>query len=156
MRADKSRPMTPGPGQYQYKSYVGKEAPKISMSSRPQSSLGAGSIGPGPGQYNMVLSNRPKSPSYRLGSATRDAGGLKSSLSNPGPGQYSPVVNVSTRPKSPTWSMGTGTRSQLDPTELVPGPGNYNVRKALGDGPKVYLIYLILVFNNRKELLQWS
>ncbi len=135
MRADRGRPMTPGPGQYNYKTYIGKDTPKISMSYRPQTSAGERQMVPGPGQYNMVLTNRAKAPSYRIGSAKRD-GAPKHLEAMPGPGQYTPAHNVSTRPKSPTWSMGTGTRTQLNPTELVPGPGNYNVRKGPSEGPK--------------------
>ena len=135
MRADRGRPMTPGPGQYNYKTFIGKDTPKISMSYRPQTSAGERSMVPGPGQYNMVLSNRAKSPSYRIGSAKRDSA-PKHLEAMPGPGQYTPAQNLPTRPKSPTWSMGTGTRTQLNPTEMVPGPGNYNVRKGPSEGPK--------------------
>ena len=128
--------MTPGPGQYQSKQYVGKEGPKISMSSRPKTSLGR-STQPGPGQYNSSLVNRPKTPAYRIGSAKRD-GGYKFSSDMPGPGQYSPTSLVSSKkPQSPLWSMGTGQRPGLYTSENIPGPGNYNVTKGLGDGPKV-------------------
>lgn len=131
--------MTPGPGQYQYKSYVGKEGPKISMSSRPKTSLGRGTE-PGPGQYNSSVVNRPTSPSYKIGSSKRD-GGYKFLADMPGPGQYSPTNQISSkRPQSPHWSMGTGKRPGLYTSENMPGPGNYNVTKGLGEGPKV--IYL--------------
>jgi hypothetical protein len=126
--------MTPGPGQYQVKTYMGKDAPKITMSARPQTS-GEREYLPGPGQYNFSSSNRPKSPSYRMGSAKRD--GINSNKLVPGPGSYTPNLNtISMRPKSPNWSMGSGQRTVSFP-DLVPGPGNYNTSKGLGNGPKV-------------------
>lgn len=127
--------MTPGPGQYQYKQYVGKDGPKITISSRPNTSGGSRSFVPGPGQYNANLSNKNKSPSYRIGSAKRD-GGFEYLMNNPGPAQYSPNHNVSNRPKSPAWSVGNGKRIPFNSNELVPGPGNYNVSKGIGEGPK--------------------
>ncbi len=134
-RGQNKRPMTPGPGQYQYKEYVGKDGPKITMSSRPQTSL-VKSSDPGPGQYNSTLVSRPTTPSYKIGTAKRD-GGYKFMYDMPGPGQYSPNDNISKRPKSPYWSMGTGKRSGLYTTDAGPGPGNYNVAKGIGGGPKV-------------------
>ncbi len=136
IRADKGRPMTPGPGTYQIKTFVGKDAPRITMSPRPQSSTSERNFVPGPGTYSAIYSNRPKSPSYGLGTSKRDAA-LYRTLDHPGPGAYSPVNNTSIRPKSPTWSMGIGKRDNLNPTQSVPGPGNYNVSKGLGNGPKV-------------------
>jgi|LauGreDrversion4_2_1035121.scaffolds.fasta_scaffold222718_2 hypothetical protein len=127
--------MTPGPGQYQYKEYVGKDGPKITMSSRPQTSL-VKSSDPGPGHYNSNLVSRPTTPSYKIGTAKRD-GGFKFMYDMPGPGQYSPTDNISKRPKSPYWSMGTGKRGGLYTSESGPGPGNYNVAKGVGGGPKV-------------------
>ena len=147
MRGDQGRPMTPGPGTYNSRLYTGKEGPRITMSARPQTS-GSREAVPGPGQYNMNTTNRPKSPSYKIGSAQR-SGNFKYLESIPGPGQYSPGSN---RPKSPTWVMGTGQRSAMNATELVPGPGNYNIGHNLGQGPKVNIIFLILVFNGWKKL----
>ncbi len=143
-RGDSRRPMTPGPGQYQYKGYVGKEGPKISMSSRPQTSLSRAAE-PGPGHYYSTVLTRPTSPSYRIGSAKRDVNN-KFLAEIPGPGQYSPTSgNISNRPKSPLWSMGTGKRSALHTSGSGPGPGNYNVTKGVGEGPKVRGC-IILVF----------
>jgi hypothetical protein len=127
--------MTPSPGQYEYKTYLGKEAPKITIASRPNTSGGNRGNTVGPGQYNINLSNKNKSPSYRIGSAKRD-GGFEFLRDNPGPSQYSPSYNTSTRPKSPTWSMGKGTRTNMNPMDFVPGTGSYNISKGIGEGPK--------------------
>jgi hypothetical protein len=126
--------MTPGPGHYQAKTYTGSEGRKITISGRPNTSQTRAGI-PGPGQYSVTLTNRPKSPSYRIGSAKRD--GFNFFESNPGPGQYSPTNYASNKPKSPNWSMGTSQRKGMSFNEIVPGPGNYNVSKGLGAGPKV-------------------
>ena len=135
-RDNERRPMTPGPGQYQIKQMVGNEGPKIHISSvRPQTSSHSRFV-PGPGQYDTTLSNRPKSPSYRIGTAKRE--GNKSS-GVPGPGQYelNNSLNLSMRPKSPVWSLGTSTRPPLSTSEMSPGPGNYNIYNTVGKGPKV-------------------
>ena len=59
-------------------------------------------------------------------------------LNIPGPGQYSPLnVSISNVLKSPTWSLGKSKRVEKIFTDFVPGPGNYNVSKGLGYGPKV-------------------
>ena len=128
--------MTPGPGQYQHKTSVGTSGPKFSMvGNRPESSSAKRDM-PGPGQYNIHLNDRAKTPSYRIGSAKRD-GSSKFNELNPGPGQYTPYNNTSIRPKSPVWSMGTGTRKPMSHTENGPGPGNYGSITSVGNGPKV-------------------
>jgi hypothetical protein len=89
----------------------------------------------GPGQYNPEYTNRPKSPTYKIGTAKRDLYNFIED--NPGPAQYSPSnQNISTRPKSPTYSIGTSKRTPLSVPDL-PGPGNYNYKPTVGDGPKV-------------------
>ena len=91
VRGDNRRPMTPGPGQYQYKEFLGKEAPKITMSMKLPKEGDDSRYVPGPGQYNSTNSNyyRPKSPSYKIGTAKRE-GIYKCMEGNPGPGQYGP------------------------------------------------------------------
>lgn len=135
-RGTNKRPMTPGPGQYQHKTTVGSGGPKFSMpNGRPQSSASSHRTVPGPGQYSANMNDKVNAPSFRIGSAKRGDNN-KFLEANPGPGQYAPNSNTSIRPKSPVWSMGTGTRQALSPTEMVPGPGNYNASSTIG-GPKV-------------------
>lgn len=142
VRGTNRRPMTPGPGQYQSKNYIGNEGPKITMSMRLGNEKSESRYVPGPGQYNSTNSNfyRPKSPSYKIGTAKRDA--LYKSEANPGPGQYG--VNNSTnfvRPKTPTWKIGTSQRPPLSSCDAsVPGPGNYNIGGLLGKGPKYTIV----------------
>ena len=92
LRGADTTPKTPGPGQYDFKKYIGKEGPKITMSSNYKTGLtkGDNSFVPGPGQYNCINANkyRPKTPSYKIGTGKRK--GLYDDLGNPGPGTYGP------------------------------------------------------------------
>ena len=106
------------------------------MSAKPNSTKSDALLNPGPGQYDYSSVNRPKSPSYRIGSAKREAL-YKFLEQNPGPGQYAPDSNGFTRPKSPTWKIGTGQRPPLSQADLNPGPGNYELAGRAGLGPKV-------------------
>lgn len=143
MRGDDRRPMTPGPGQYQARAYIGKDGPKISMSSKHNELANDAKFVPGPGQYNQTSSNyyRPKSPSYKIGTAQRK--GLNNFMeANPGPGQYAPQNDTNqVKPKTPSWVIGTGKRPPLNSVDpQVPGPGNYNVGANLGKGPKYSMV----------------
>ena len=61
----------PGPGNYANNNEFGKNAPSFSMQSK-REALKRDMI-PGPGSYNAADSvvNRDKSPSYRMGTASR-------------------------------------------------------------------------------------
>jgi hypothetical protein len=136
MRGDRGRPMTPGPGQYDIKKLIGNDGPKIHISSvRPDTATTQKWV-PGPGQYDANLSNRPKTPSYKIGTSQRD--GFKTT-GVPGPGQYelNSSTSLSVRPKSPHWKMGTSERGPLSTCERTPGPGNYNISSSVGKAPKV-------------------
>ena len=140
LRGDNKRPMTPGPGTYAHKQYVGKEGPKITMSSKYgfDPVQGDARYVPGPGMYNNADSynaNHYKYPTWKIGTETRGKG-LRNE--NPGPGTYAPDRNTNfVRPKTPSWKIGTGQRPDLNPVDKsVPGPGNYNLRDAVGRGPK--------------------
>ena len=154
VRGDNKRPMTPGPGQYQYKEFLGKEATKITMSMKLPKEGDDSRYVPGPGQYNSTNSNyyRPKSPSYKIGTAKRE-GIYKFMEGNPGPGQYGPdnCTNY-VRPKTPSWVIGTGQRPPLNPVDpSVPGPGNYNIGQMLGKGPKYSMVGKNNYGNNAKN-----
>lgn len=84
----KNHTQVPGPQQYDpnYKSSK-KGMPSYPMGIKLGSSLGKGTIGPGPGNYQFTLSNKKKAPQFGFGSSTRDSGtGIK--LNSPGPGAY--------------------------------------------------------------------
>ena len=135
---------TPGPGQYEYKNYIGKEGPKITISGKLDSNyfIGDRKYVPGPGQYNTtdINSYRLKNPIYRIGTAKRNA--LYKSQEYPGPGQYASnkyINNV--RKKNPSWKIGTEKRPELNHSDRsIPGVGNYNISKGLGEGPKFSIL----------------
>ena len=131
-RISNSRPNTPGPGTYQTKNFMGKDGPKITISSkRPQS--GNGDVNqPGPGAYSYNLNDRISSPKYGFGSAKRDNRN-KEAEGVPGAGSYQPGERL----RSPEWSMGKSTRGNKSNNEWVPGPGNYEYYSSVGNGPKV-------------------
>jgi hypothetical protein len=82
------------------------------------------------------LNDRTKSPSYRIGSSTRDR--VNKNAEFPGPGTYEGLnLTTSNRPKSPTWSMGKSLRPNLSSSNFYPGPGNYEAHNKVGEGPKV-------------------
>lgn len=143
-RGDSMRQRTPGPGQYDYKHFIGKEGPKITMSAKFNNGPADGDTRyvPGPGQYNDINTNkyRPKTPAYKIGTAKRK--GLYNSCENPGPGQYRPDNYTNQiRPKTPAWKIGTGKRPDLNPGDRsVPGVGNYNITKGIGNGPKYTMV----------------
>lgn len=117
---------------------MGNEGPKITISAyRPLTSMVSGNTAtPGPGQYDFSLIDRPKSPSYRIGSSKRNAPNRQGDF--PGPGTYEGLnLTTSNRPKSPTWSMGKSMRPNLSSSNFLPGPGNYETYAKVGEGPKV-------------------
>jgi hypothetical protein len=76
---------------------------------------------PGPGTYDKDsgdLATRPKSPSYKFSTETREKI-IKDE--NPSPTAY----NIETKEKGPKWQFGSETR-QVKITERAPGPGQYS------------------------------
>ncbi len=143
-RVRSERPKTPGPGTYQFKTCIGNEGPKITISNwRPLSSVAsAANLTPGPGQYQSNLNDKPKSPSYRIGSSKRSV--LNKNVEFPGPGTYSALnMSATVRPNSPTWSMGKSLRGNMSSSNFFPGPGNYETKSKLGEGPKVIYFHLL-------------
>jgi hypothetical protein len=134
---------TPGPGQYEFARFIGKEGPKITISEKYKNfdKLGNNYV-PGPGQYNEINPNkyRPKTPAYKIGTGKRR--GLYDDLEYPGPGQYGPDKSTNlVRPKTPSWKIGTSLRPDLNGAERgVPGVGNYDITKGLGNGPKYSMV----------------
>jgi len=152
---------SPGPGQY----INTKKMPwdKISQGNRkraaPSFSFGGNNItrseagssstpnAVGPNSYNqgtgigkMTLSSRPTSPTWGLGSASRDQVQKVNSpgyrpvpaLNTPGPGAHHSGAFqsvgkqvLSTGKSSPTWGQGTSKRPDPNPKSITPGPGTH-------------------------------
>ena len=106
---------TPGPGQYEFARFIGKEGPKITISEK--------------------YKNYGKNDNYVPGPLYDD-------MENPGPGTYGPDKGTNlVRPKTPSWKIGTSERPNLNgPDRGVPGVGNYTVTKGIGNGPKYSMV----------------
>lgn len=149
----------PGPGQYNNADYNKvcatnrvRAAPKFSfggMNVRNKSSMPSGSCPPGvgPNSYSLTggmgkqtVSIRPTSPTWGLGSASRDqvnkvcSPGFMPTPADqtPGPGNY--VLGsttgrqvLSTAPSSPSFGQGTSGRPALNGKSTTPGPGLYRI-----------------------------
>ena len=133
---------TPGPGQYEFARFIGKEGPKITISEKYKYVGKPGNFVPGPGQYDETNLNkyRPKTPAYKIGTGKRR--GLYDDYEYPGPGQYGPDKSTNlVRPKTPSWKIGTSERPNLNGNEKgVPGVGNYDISKGIGNGPKYSMV----------------
>ena len=133
---------TPGPGQYEFAKFIGKEGPKITISEKYKYVGKIGNFVPGPGQYDETNLNkyRPKTPAYKIGTGKRR--GLYDDYEYPGPGQYGPDKSTNlVRPKTPSWKIGTSERPNLNGNERgVPGVGNYDISKGIGNGPKYSMV----------------
>jgi hypothetical protein len=151
--------LNPGPGQYANPNMDKvasttrlREAPKFSfggLNVRSKSPLATGSTpdAVGPSSYQQgqsvgpqIISRRPTSPTWGMGSASREqtqrvvSPGYNPipSTNNPGPGNYTVGQSVgrqflSTAPSSPSYGQGTSDRPAMSAKVLTPGPGMYPV-----------------------------
>jgi hypothetical protein len=111
---------TPGVGTYEVKEI--NQGVGYSITGRPVEKIRESS--PGPGAYSKEagdLATRPKSPSYRFGTESREQI-IKNE--NPSPNTY----NIEPKEKGPTWVFSTGERN-IKKLEKVPGPGEYSPKE---------------------------
>ena len=129
------RNTTPGPGNYDHGSYIGKGANKFSMGMKTSSKINIPSDNPGPGAYEINDFNKPNPKSFKI--STKSSSNINRN-NIPGPGQYSPEKKTN----NPKWTMGSKSEStslygRLEKLhEGTPAPGNYDVCKTF-EGPKV-------------------
>ena len=129
---------TPGPGDYELKKFFGNDGPKLSISSKLKYNIyeKAKKEVPGPGQYKDTCINnyKIKMPSYKIGISKREF--IKNS-DIPGPANYllDNSLNM-VRHKDPAWKIGMEKRHENIRDTTLPGVGDYNVSKGLGEGPK--------------------
>jgi len=111
---------TPGPGKYDFiKNTIHQPTWKIGTSSQRPS--GDNTDNPGPGSYNIRF-KFPDGPCYSI--LTRPKENAEKFIT-PGPSNYKP----NTAGKSPS-SYTFGRRYKPNTTDMTPGPGSYNIRKA--------------------------
>jgi hypothetical protein len=84
----KANTTVPGAGAYDPRpEKTKKQLPSFSMKIKLRSSLGKGTLAPGPGNYESNLKTKKAAPNYGFGSSTRETG-TKTKLMVPGPGAY--------------------------------------------------------------------
>lgn len=93
---------------------------------------------PGPGQYNIdAQKNLHKSPSWRIGTSSRDDALKKALRENyPGPGNYK--ISSDLKLVSPSYKFGNESRDRKN-LNSTPGPGQYYIPYTMMDVPK-YLV----------------
>ena len=131
----------PGPGEYKYKEYIGKEGPtypfglKFKSQNKEKNNVG-------PGQYSIDQSDSiyKKAPNPKIGTAKRFLIIGKSIENTPGPGQYNDGEKFkNVKESKPSWKIGTAERDPLDKDlKFSPGPGNYNISNEIGDNAPKY------------------
>ncbi len=130
------RSTTPGPGNYNIDSNIGKgDAYKFSMGIKLISKINLPPNYPGPGAYNMNDISKPNSKSFTISNLSPSKNNKKMI---PGPGHYSPEKKTN----NPKWTMGSKSHSTSIIGRLKklqegnPAPGNYEISKSK-EGPKV-------------------
>lgn len=107
--------------------------------------VGPASYRVGQGIGKQVASTRPSSPTWGMGTGTRDKSNQiiqpgfspVSVLKTPGPGRYQHDTAtgkqvLSTRATTPLFSQGTSTRPAMHSSSKTPGPGHYPVPSIVG------------------------
>ena len=114
----------PGPGHYNYRNGELPQGPKYTISRMVKKIKIRDE--PGPGQYEAIVKNRNKEPSYSIGKELREDN-LKSAKKDdfPGPGAYDTKESNS----SPKYTFPKDNASARKKFE-VPGPGFYKIPTA--------------------------
>ena len=133
-RIDIKRPMTPGPGAYSHRSYIGKEGPHLSFGRDKNAHYEPNkNTNPEPGRYFKNIAYVPDSSKYSFPKSNRpEPGQNKERLNSPGPEKYNPNAFVSSTRKSfPSWRVGTSNRDEIANKNKFPGPGTYSIKNGL-------------------------
>ena len=129
--------ITPGPGTYSCKEYMGKEGPKKTIGIKYNYRQFDGPDTPGPGHYkeSKFENYLHKAPIMKIGKSKRVNQLLNNPTnSNPGPGQYDDDKNIKNiKVKNPSWKIGSSKRKSLSQSDItVPGVGNYTISGVFG------------------------
>ena len=129
--------ISPGPGAYRFKEFMGKDGPKKTIGIRYNYRQYDGVDTPGPGHYRESKTDfyLPKAPIMKIGKSKRVNELLNNPTnSNPGPGQYNDDKTLKyVKEKNPSWKIGTSKRRSLSQNDkTVPGVGNYTISGKFG------------------------
>lgn len=94
---------------------------------------------PGPGQYRMK-SHALSSRTYSIGKAKKDLAYLLRGIT-PGPGEYENIDIKTSRSVGMTKSTRKAGNQDKSEHQNVPGPGAYDTRTKVGEGPKFSLTF---------------
>ena len=116
----------PGPGQYTVNDSLYRDPKAASIKGRPQTTKIDAK--PGPGHYQSKSMHA--SPAFSIGVKTK----LKELIGkdNPGPASYNPLFG-STKQSAPGINFGSPSKDKPMGDSLMPGPGQYDVRKRAGE-----------------------
>eukprot|EP00440_Ansanella_granifera_P019955 gb/GFBE01021683.1/.p1 GENE.gb/GFBE01021683.1/~~gb/GFBE01021683.1/.p1 ORF type:complete len:335 (+),score=24.09 gb/GFBE01021683.1/:1-1005(+) len=162
-REANSRKAVPGPGAYSGASqgFIGKGKSCSLTPRRPEfSDMACYPVSPGPGSHDMPDLIGKQGCSYSCTPRRVDIKADYVSSSMPGPGQYGAIDKAQgiTKPKDPSWRFGTSKRTGLPVRQddrpvpgmkglstasawdsKLPGPGSYEPKSMVGEGPKFSL-----------------
>ena len=145
--------ISPGPGAYNYKEFIGKEGPKKSMGIKYNYRKFDGVDTPGPGHYNKskIEYYLKKIPNIKIGKSKRKNDLLNNPTnSNPGPGQYNADKTIKfIKVKIPSWKIGSSKRRSLSQSDKnVPGVGNYTISGTFGKNSPHYSMRIKGILSN--------
>ena len=143
-RKNLEKTLSPGPGAYNHKDYVGKEGQKISISKKFMKFDDINDVGPGHYNHTDLNFYKPKSPSYQIGKYKRFIIS-NDSLLTPGPGNYNTHIKYIPvlKKKEPRCRIGKAKRRPfIDIDKYVPGPGKYSIIKKTGEESPCYTMRL--------------
>lgn len=119
----------PGPGQYEQDKFK-KGNYQYSMGQKLNTA--SNERNPGPGTYNHK--GTLEVPSSKFGTSQRISLN-PNEKGSPGPGQHNPDFKK-VKNDAPRYGFGSESRNSSKLKNYVPGPGNYELRTLIGDGPK--------------------
>ena len=138
--------LSPGPGAYPYKEFIGKELKSVVPFGMRYKSQVMGNENPGPGQYNLEKSDCYNKRTYntKIGKEKRFVMIGRVIENTPGPGQYNDDEKFKNiKDGIPSWKIGTSNRDKAtSQRDISPGPGDYNISKEIGDNVPQYSIGL--------------
>ena len=147
--------ISPGPGAYSHKEFMGKDGPKKTIGIKYNYRQFDGINTPGPGHYKESNMDNylNKAPIMKIGKSKRVNQLLNNPTNpNPGPGQYNDDKTIKfVQIKNPSWKIGSSKRKSLSQKDRsVPGVGNYTISGVFGSYSPHYTMRIKGILANYK------